>query len=80
MAETPKILDLRELMCPLPIFKINQALQNLSSGTSIEIWATDPATPLDLKSWTKRTGHILLKESSFEKNGQTIYQFWIQHK
>ena len=53
-------LDLRAMRCPLPIFEIAKASRQLSPGQELVAVATDPAFPLDVEAWCRKTGFTLV--------------------
>ncbi len=75
-----QLLDVKGLNCPMPIVKAKQKMDTLKSGEILEVQATDPGSSADFKGWAKQTGHILLEENQLNNNGQTVYQFILQHK
>ncbi len=63
-------LDLKGLLCPLPIVKIAQAVKKVEIGDVIEATATDPGVLADIPAWARSSGNELL---SIEKtNGKEI--------
>ncbi|MHA1263931.1 MAG: sulfurtransferase TusA family protein [Candidatus Helarchaeota archaeon] len=56
-----KTIDTVGLYCPVPLFRTREALEAMKVGEILEVYADDPAAESDLKSFTKRTGHKLLK-------------------
>jgi TusA-related sulfurtransferase len=51
-------LDARGLSCPMPVLKTKKAMDNLKSGQVLEIYSTDPGTPVgpngpETSSWEK---------------------------
>ena len=56
-----KTIDCIGLYCPEPIFRTRVAIDEIKPGEVLEVWADDPASESDIQSWTKRTGHELLK-------------------
>jgi tRNA 2-thiouridine synthesizing protein A len=52
-------LDLTGMRCPLPIVRINNACRSLPAGGHLSFLADDPAFPLDIQAWARRTGHVL---------------------
>lgn len=67
MAENIKVdsaLDCKGLVCPEPIVKVNMAIKKLQIGQIIMMESTDAGATNDMHSWTKRTGHQLLKEEA----------------
>ncbi len=67
-------LDLKGLLCPLPIVKLSQAIKDLPVGAVIEGIATDPGVMADVPAWAKSTGQELI---SIEQQGKE-YRFLIK--
>lgn len=63
-----KVLDLKGLLCPLPIVKMAQAIKEIEMGQTIEATATDPGVMADIPAWARSTGQelVLLEK----ENGQ----------
>ena len=61
------ILDATGLKCPLPVLKLRKALENLSVGEKIILYADDPVAPLDVEHFCKTAGHDLLDANQKEK-------------
>ena len=53
-------LDARGLNCPLPILRAKKALNEMRSGQTLKIVATDPGSAQDFRVFAERTGHALL--------------------
>lgn len=66
-----KELDARGLNCPLPILRAKKALNELASGQTLRIVATDPGSVKDFQAFAKQTGNRLLESS--EANGEYIF-------
>lgn len=54
-------LDLRGLVCPIPLVRTRQALMVVDSGATVCVLATDPASKSDFETFCEATGHRLLK-------------------
>ena len=63
-----RTLDAQGLYCPEPIFKTRTEIEQIEVGQILEVLADDPAAEADMKSWTKRVGHTLLKFEKLEGN------------
>ncbi len=74
MDETPRVLDVRGLKCPLPVLRANKAIKSLPAGGVLEIHATDPGTVEDFKAYCETTGHELVE--SRQEGG--VYSFVIR--
>lgn len=54
------VLDLKGLLCPMPVVKIAQAIKNVAVGDTIEAFATDPGVLADIPAWARSTGNELV--------------------
>jgi tRNA 2-thiouridine synthesizing protein A len=68
------VLDLKGLLCPMPVVKIAGAIKKVEVGSIIEATATDPGVMADIPAWAKSTGNELVK---MEKVGKVI-TFWVR--
>ncbi len=69
-------LDVKGLLCPLPVLKARKLLRSLAPDTHLTIEATDPASMIDFPHFCSETGHALVEKS--EADG--IYRFVIRRK
>ncbi len=53
-------LDVRGLVCPLPILRTKKALSEMSTGQVIKIVATDPGSVIDFQVFAEQTANDLL--------------------
>ncbi len=58
MSET--VLDLKGLLCPMPVVKIAQAIKKVAIGETLEAFATDPGVLADIPAWARSTGNELV--------------------
>jgi tRNA 2-thiouridine synthesizing protein A len=65
-----QVLDSRDVSCPLPIIQTAQAVNQLASGQTLLVKATDPGFEPDIKAWSSRTGNSLL---SSERHGDELH-------
>jgi tRNA 2-thiouridine synthesizing protein A len=63
-------LDVRQLVCPLPILRAKKSLATMSSGQVLKVVATDNKAPDDFVDFCSKTGNELL--SSTEQGGEFI--------
>ncbi len=66
-----KELDVRGLVCPLPILRTKQSLAEMTSGQTLRIIATDPASAIDFQVFSEQTGNKLLSLS--QTTGEFIF-------
>ena len=60
-AEPDVYLDVRHLLCPLPIIRAGAAMAEMATGAILEVRATDPGIAQDLPAWCSINGHRLLE-------------------
>jgi tRNA 2-thiouridine synthesizing protein A len=59
---TPDLeLDLKGLLCPMPMVKVSQNINNVEVGDVIRAVATDPGSMADIPAWAKSTGNEVLQ-------------------
>ena len=58
--DADETLDVRGLMCPLPVLKARKALKRLGPGAVLTVLATDPAAVIDFKHFCETTPFELL--------------------
>lgn len=66
-----KELDVRGLVCPLPILRTKKSLADMTVGQVLKIAATDPGAIIDLQVFADQTGNELLSMS--EITGEFIF-------
>jgi tRNA 2-thiouridine synthesizing protein A len=67
-----QILDLKGLLCPMPVVKLAMAVKKIQTGQTIEGIATDPGVMADIPAWARTTGNELL---SIEQQGKEFHFF-----
>lgn len=63
-------LDVRDLLCPLPVLRANKAMRQLAVGDELKVLATDPAAPADFEAYCRATGHTLVRQG--EEGGALV--------
>ena len=64
---TPDLeLDLRGLLCPMPMVKVSQNISKVPVGGTVRAVATDAGSMADIPAWAKSTGNEVLQA---EKSG-----------
>jgi len=59
-----KEIDTSGLNCPLPILKAKKALNDMQSGQTLKVIATDAGSLRDFKAFAKQTGNELLEQQT----------------
>lgn len=57
-------LDVRGLLCPLPVLKIAKRLKTMAPGAVLKVVATDPATQIDVPHYCAASGTELVGQSA----------------
>ena len=61
MSETStKTIDLKGLLCPMPIVKMAKAIKEVNVGETLEAFASDPGVMADVPAWCRSTGNELV--------------------
>ena len=72
--QVDKVLDVKGLLCPLPVIKLSKAIKQIDVGQVIEMQATDPGAQPDMDAWAKNTGHELIDTAV---DGD-VFVFWVR--
>ncbi|MCG7871579.1 MAG: sulfurtransferase TusA family protein [Candidatus Thiodiazotropha lotti] len=54
-------IDCRRLLCPMPVIKVQNAIEDLPAGTLVEAICTDPGALNDIPAWSRINGHRLVE-------------------
>ena len=76
MSDHQEYLDVKGLLCPLPVLKAQKRLKTLETDAVLKVDATDPASVIDFPHYCNESGHALIDHD--EHDG--IYSFWIRKK
>jgi TusA-related sulfurtransferase len=55
-----KLLDARNLLCPMPVVKAGREMKSLTEGQVLKVIATDRGAIADFPAWAEDTGNTLL--------------------
>jgi TusA-related sulfurtransferase len=59
---TPDLeLDLRGLLCPMPMVKVSQNISKVPVGGTVRAVATDAGSMADIPAWAKSTGNEVMQ-------------------
>lgn len=65
--QADKVLDLKGLLCPMPVVKLAKAMKEITAGQTVEATASDPGVLADIPAWCKSTGNELVTMEKQEK-------------
>jgi len=61
MSETgDKNVDARRLLCPMPVIRLQDAINEIETGNTVKITCTDPGVKNDIPAWCKINDHKIL--------------------
>lgn len=63
-------LDARRTLCPMPVIKTQNRVNELQPGDTLEVTCTDPGALSDIPAWCRINGHHIL--SMEEKDGEVV--------
>ncbi len=53
-------LDCRRLLCPMPVIRVQDRIEQLQPGDELEAICTDPGAMNDIPAWCRINGHQVL--------------------
>lgn len=59
-------IDARNLLCPMPVIRVQDGIGGVPAGTIVEAICTDPGALVDIPSWCRINGHEVLETRSEE--------------
>jgi len=59
---TTHTLNARNMLCPLPVIRTQDAAAGLQAGDCLEVFCTDHGALHDIPSWCRINGHELLEK------------------
>ncbi len=60
LEKADKTLDLKGLLCPMPVVKMSAGIKSIQVGQTLEAFATDPGVMADIPAWCRSTGNELV--------------------
>lgn len=61
MTETLYDLDVRRQLCPIPVIKTQNKVNELAEGAMLRVTCTDPGALNDIPAWCRINGHEVLE-------------------
>ncbi|MFT5113133.1 MAG: tRNA 2-thiouridine synthesizing protein A [Parasphingorhabdus sp.] len=53
-------VDARNLLCPMPVIRAQNAVAELATGDRVRVLCTDPGALNDIPAWCRINGHKLI--------------------
>jgi TusA-related sulfurtransferase len=62
------VVDARNLLCPMPVIRAQDAVVKLQPGDTVEVLCTDPGVVHDIPAWCRVHGHevVRIEEQGYE--------------
>ena len=60
-------LDVRGLLCPLPVIKTQNQIQQMQPGEQLTVICSDPGALQDIPAWCRVHNHILMSAEKIER-------------
>ena len=67
-------LDARGLLCPMPVIKTQNAINELAPGDHLRVLATDPGVLHDIPAWCRVNGHKILSSQEVDREIEVIIE------
>ena len=74
MTDHQDYIDVKGLLCPLPVLKARKRLKALDTDAVLKIDCTDPASVIDFPHFCNEAGHALVGQDEHEG----VFSFWIR--
>ncbi len=52
-------LDVRRLLCPMPVIKVQAKIESMQKGDLLEVVCTDPGVVKDIPAWCNINNHTV---------------------
>lgn len=60
-------LDARNLLCPLPVIRVQNKVKTLADGDTLKVTCTDPGALHDIPAWCRINGHSVVATEKGDK-------------
>ncbi|MCU7814728.1 MAG: sulfurtransferase TusA family protein [Candidatus Thiodiazotropha sp. (ex Lucinoma kastoroae)] len=61
-----QIIDCRRLLCPMPVIRVQNAIELLPDGSLVEAVCTDPGALNDIPAWSRINGHRVVETQTVD--------------
>ncbi len=58
-------LDCRDLLCPMPVIRVQDKVVQLQPGDELEAICSDPGVLQDIPTWCRINGHQVLNQQQW---------------
>ena len=68
MSEDCFLLDVRRMLCPLPVIRTQDRIKELVAGDLLKVTCTDPGALVDIPSWCRIHGHEVISTDTVDRD------------
>ncbi|MCU7805027.1 MAG: sulfurtransferase TusA family protein [Candidatus Thiodiazotropha sp. (ex Lucinoma borealis)] len=61
-----QVIDCRRLLCPMPVIRVQNAIELLPDGSLVEAICTDPGALNDIPAWSRINGHRVVETQTVD--------------
>lgn len=65
---TEAVVDARNLLCPLPVIRTQDAVANMQPGDRVRVLCTDPGALHDIPAWCRVHGHRIVDSKQQDRD------------
>jgi len=77
--DVTETLDVKGLNCPMPVVQTKQAVDDLGSGETLEVLATDSGSMSDIDGWASTTDGVeLVDQVEDAGESETVYKHYVR--
>jgi tRNA 2-thiouridine synthesizing protein A len=62
-----RVVDARNLLCPLPVIRTQDAIASCQPGDELQVLSTDPGVVHDIPAWCRVHGHTVCNIARHER-------------
>ena len=67
-------LDARRLLCPMPVIRVQDRVNDLEDGELLEVVFTDPGAFYDIPTWARINGHRVVESVEGDDESSVVIQ------
>ena len=67
-------LDARRLLCPKPVIRVQDRVNDLEDGELLEVVFTDPGALYDIPTWARINGHRVVESVEGDDESSVVIQ------
>jgi len=73
------IINAHNLLCPMPVIRVQDAIAEAKEGALIKAICTDPGAMHDIPAWAKVHGHTVVEKTENPDDNEYIIVVEVHH-